>query len=573
MSAIQERVLQNQARSRIEQIREEVAALGLSEALLVLPSYQHYNFTVRHDDNVIDFGNVYPSCAPNNFNVALHPAAHLIYDSSEQQMLPSYEVIAGMDHQERVAKGVFAWHQVLYDGLFQEHMDRRSAALLQYVFLQWKDESGWLVDEFPDDRSQVVDVAALCQGLELVQETEQYQEYVRNKAANSDAEVSSSQYPMDSDVTTRHSMDKASGTAIQKIQRKIPDVKTTLPSLQDLNLTFAEHEMDPKTYLPLRLHIGWWSKDPQCKVWMYMLATTGAKRPVPRCEVQLSGNPNSLTRPSPIQMGSARDLDRVEFVDALKFCKGRKGNQGFNYLPITMLTQYYFLLRYKQEGIDLLPKDDVTVNSTYRKYLVTAINAYARSQGLPTVKCEPRNKVKGKGKGKSKSTPQGAIPDQQLQQPTGEFSATRTTRRSTKTKEMSYAEPDSDADADIETTSDPEDEYHDPLTTKPTTFTNLSTLQRTQLRSHKHALEHNLSNSLTSIKQATRTWSLARDTAVEVSPALYEAHPGLRQAEERLEGVLEEMLGFVERLEEVEGLLLGDGSGGGDREEGEGQEE
>ncbi|KAF9729519.1 hypothetical protein PMIN06_008673 [Paraphaeosphaeria minitans] len=383
---------QAHSKKKLADIRQRVQTAGLLKQLDRVPRFDAYEFVVQDGAVMINFGRV--DSGPAAGHVSLYPDARTSLRGCELDV-PSWAYIEVVKDEELRKKGVFAWDRDLYEGLFSDPMDRRSAALLQLAFIELEADGNRSVESYPGLLEAGFDVEALLRALELIE-------------------------------------NKSSARALlEKIRARIPAVDK-LPGLPDTQLDFQPHDKSEAEYLPLRLYIGRLAKDSATKVWMYMTRSGGRLHQT--CEAV--NNSGVVTT---FRTGTATDLEGVELIGMLKASRVQAGK---NYRQITCLTRYYFFLKYAQDGCVLLREEDMPMNDHFHRYIENGIRAYLSSKTPPP---DPSIFTYNRNKRAGENNPQ----------PTPEPPPTERPSRSTRNRNQNYRDSSPPDDNDDATPPDP----------------------------------------------------------------------------------------------------------------------
>ncbi|KAL1610732.1 hypothetical protein SLS60_002402 [Paraconiothyrium brasiliense] len=571
MSAFQQTSdVQQRSQTTLTQIWAYAIARELDHVLRGLPPFTDYEFTVVNGAPALNIGCVYPTNA-GDCTLHSHKVPHTDPNYSKNFTPPRHDWVEDMGDDNKARKGVFAWHSELYEGLFQGPMQPRSAALLQYHLLQWVANTSGAVDVVEE-----INVDALCEALQMVEETEEFearaqknggqqlpgQQLMEQQTTGQQlTEISTTNGSMEVDQHGRHDANRISNrTLLDEIKTSVPIV-ASLPTLQELNVVFEPHNRDENVYLPLRLYIGESRKNNKCKVWMYMTHPQGKKQGLSQpCEMEIIDDNGDVVGTKTLATGWARDLDAVTLDPPFDATKKAKGH---NYLPLTYVTQYCFLLKYEEEGISI-DRDLIVINVTFKRYLENGVKFY--QQGSTSKSKSTTRKANPKWKAKS-------LPDEQK--------ATMTTRK----KSINYAE-ESDEEENYSytpsatalrllerskaesskgkeatgTTSRPpslppatneglSDAESADIET-PGSITQLKTADELGLRETQ--LQNKIPYSIIEVHQHYRHWRDVRENIPEELLAeLYEASPRLELAEKNLSDAMDTQIDTWEEIQEV----------------------
>ncbi|KAF2439410.1 hypothetical protein P171DRAFT_490111 [Karstenula rhodostoma CBS 690.94] len=382
MSAFQPPNLEAQTNSRtkLAQLQETVHALGLRDVLQSLPPFAETAFTIERGVAVLNIGPV--EMGPSVFECRLYsaptPSTHPSYTNTNSAPLHGWlETLEKQSPGERRRKGAFAWHKALYEGLFKQPMEPASAALLHYYCIKWAVSNPGSVDIHLGISSD-----ALCDALSMLKETEEFEQRIREEDTPPirEEEIASIPAappvirPIEIDRANNPGGDKRSVQAVLDDIRKLVPIVALLPPFHELRLRFESHDRSGASYLPLRLYIGTSGADSRCEVWMYMQYPEGRREGVYQpCEMEVRNEEGDVIDIMTLRTGDCPDLDDATLAEALSPSKHKVGS---NYLPLTYLTQFCFLLKYKEEGLEPLGNSTIAFNKSFHKYLENGVKYY-----------------------------------------------------------------------------------------------------------------------------------------------------------------------------------------------------
>ncbi|KAJ4349344.1 uncharacterized protein N0V89_007958 [Didymosphaeria variabile] len=568
MSAFQQLPdIQERNQTKITEIWAKIIATGLNHVLQNLPPVDDYDITLEGVAPALNIGCVWPQATyAGDCTLHLNSVPRTYPDYSRNHSRPRHDWVAGMDHENIRKKGVFAWHPELYNGLFERPMNRRTAALLQYYILQWA--ANTLVSfRFSGD----IDVDALCEALEMLGETEEFKARAPEIGQQQPTEqpfteqqlmgqqfmeqeltrTSPTNGLMASDQDNNRDANRRSVRAIlNEIRTSVPAVDT-LPTLQDLNLKFEPHDKDERFYLPFRLYIGK-SKGAtnRCEAWMYMTYPQGKKQGVVQpCEMNLTNANGEVVGSRTLATGWSPDLGELNLAEPFKATKGSE--KGSNYLPLTYVTQYCFLLKYEEEGVPI-NKSLIVINQTFKRYLENGVKFYQQSVKSKPTKSQAKPKAVPKirlgGQKATRATRQQRVnyeeaPDVGADEEenysytpsaTARILRERNKEKSSKGKHAISPPNLSSANNEAPSAAASADETQESIHT-------LHTADELNLRETQ--LQNRLSYSLTSVHKSYLHWNNVRETIPEeVLDELYEELPLLKLAEQNLSNEIEKQI-------------------------------
>lgn len=429
----------SRARTKLAELRDAATLQGLGDVLQSLPPFVDTAFTIEHGVPVLNIGPI--ETGPYVFDCKLYstpmPSAHPSHPNPNSAPLHRWvENLEKHRPEEKIQKSAFAWDKALFKGLFTLPRQPASAALVHYYFIQWAASVSGSVG---------VDLGltaeALCAAFRILKETEGFKERIReeniplienvpppvarpveiDRGNDTDGDRKSVRKniprievtpPVSRPIETGRANDtdgdeKSVREVLDYIKSSMPVVEL-LPPLEKLNLRFEHHNKSGTDYLPLRLYIGTSVANPNSEVWMYLRYPGGKKGgPQQPCEIEEKTEHGKVSVVKTLRTGTSTDLDDATLADALKPSKHAVGQ---NYLPLTFLTQYCFLLKYEEEGLEPLRGDTIVYNASFRKYLENGVKYYYEGTSMGKVPREllvygAKKKSKGKGKTGKASNP------------------------------------------------------------------------------------------------------------------------------------------------------------------------